>query len=99
MDCDEGDRARGNSDRIKITTTIATVNTTPSESSQPPKSKTNAETQTALRGVSLMEMIQRSSTTATDDIESSKCHSGEGASSSTGANKVNLLATFLCALQ
>ena len=94
MDCDVEDGACGNSNTIKTTATIATVNPSPSKSPQqnhqPLKNKTNAETQTALRGVSLMEMIQRSSTTATEDIENSKCHTGEGVPSSSGGNKVNL---------
>ena len=38
-----------------------------------------------------MEMIQRSTTTTTEEIENGKCHNGEGASTAGGANKVNLL--------
>ena len=91
IDCDEGEVA-GPSNRTK-TTTVATVNTNLSESSQenhqPSKSKTNAETQTALRGVALMEMIQRSSTTtAGDDIENAHGHTVESVSGASRNNKV-----------
>ena len=93
IDCDDGEVA-STSNRAR-TTTIATVNTNLPQSSQdnqlPSRStnKTNAETQTALRGVSLMEMIQRSTTTGTvDDIESGKCHNGECKSGAPGNNKV-----------
>jgi len=53
-------------------------------------SKTNEETQTALRGVSLMEMIQRSTTTGTvDDIENGKCRNGKcDVQVPSGANQV-----------
>ena len=93
IDCDDGELA--SSSNITRTTTIATVNSSlPSGSSNdnnlPSKStKTNAETQTALRGVSLMEMIQRSSTTGTvDDIESGKCRNSKCSSQvSSGTNQ------------
>ena len=93
IDCDDGEVA-STSNRARRTT-IATVNTNVPQSSQdnnlPPRStnKTNAETQTALRGVSLMEMIQRSTTTGTvDDIESGKCPNGECTTGASGNNKV-----------
>lgn len=39
-----------------------------------------------------MQMIQSSTTSATDDTENGKCHNGEGATGAAGTNKVNLLA-------
>lgn len=94
IDCDDGDIA--STSNITRTTTIATVNSSlPSGSSHdnsfPLKSsKTNAETQTALRGVSLMEMIQRTTTTGTvDDIENGKCRNGKcDVQVPSGANQV-----------
>merc|ERR1712096_210879 len=74
----------------KTTTTVATVNTSPSKQ-QPSTTKTHAETQTALRGVSLMEMIQRSGTSAGEDIENGKLHKTEGASGTSGTSKVKVV--------
>ena len=63
------------------------MNTSPSKQ-QASTTKSHAETQTALRGVSLMEMIQRSGTSAGEDVENGKSHKKEGASGTSGTSKV-----------
>ena len=87
--------ANSSTNRIN-TTTLDGLDTNILESldentNQPPcKTKTNAETQTALRGVSLMEMIQCSTNSSSnkDDSEAGNCHNGEASSGAPGSSKV-----------
>ena len=94
IDCDEGDVASSSTNRIN-NTTLDGLDTNILESlddntNQPCKTKTNAETQTALRGVSLMEMIQCSTNSSSnkDDSEAGNCHNAEASSGAPGSSKV-----------